>query len=137
MRNKILILALALSMSAVGCGLGTAAKLMKSYRISLGAFQDAEISAFQAGFVTPDHHKHMQADVEKLGNYGIIADTALLKSDKATLTQDVANAMAAVQEAEANDVTAIGDATHRAAVEAAVGALQNLLAQVQIQLGVK
>lgn len=131
-------LAVALLSSTIclsGCGLSTAAKLMKSYRISLGAFQDAEIATFQKGFITPQQHIKDQADIERLANYGAIADQAILSSDKANLTADVANGLAVVASVEANDVTAIGDPTSRATVELAVAGLDNLLQQVQLALG--
>lgn len=121
-----------------GCpGLSTSAKLMKSYRISLGAFQDAEISAYQKGFESQDHHRHIQSDVEKLANFGIIADKAILASDKATVTTDIANALTVVEEIEANDVTAIGDQNSRAVFEIAIGGLKNLLTQISLSVGAK
>lgn len=125
------------SLTLAGCGLSSAAKVMKSYRISLGAFQDAEIAAYQKGFISQPKHIHDQADVEKLANFGIIADKAILASDKATVLVDVQNGLDVLTEIETNDVTAIGDATARSAVEVAVAGLKNLLTQVQLSLGVK
>lgn len=134
-----LLLTLALSASLVlsGCGLGQAAQVMKTFRISLAAFQDAEIAASQKGFITPSQHNHDQADVEKLAVIGASADRAIQAGDKAGVILDVQAGLAAVAEIEANDVTGITDATTRAEVEATIGALQNLLSQVGIQLGVK
>jgi hypothetical protein len=129
--------ALVLTIVLTGCGLGSAAKVMKSYRISLGAFQDAEISAFQQGQVPQDKHTHMQADVEKLANLGIDADRAILASDKATVIQDINTALTVVAEIEQNDVTAFGNPTTKAAVEVAVAGLSNLLQQVSIAAGGK
>lgn len=108
---------------------------MKSYRISLGAFQDAEIAASQAGFVPPATHIHIQADVEKLANIGIIADQAILANDKTSAIADVNQALTIIQEIESNDVIAIGNTTTKAAIETAVAGLQNLVEQVSIQLG--
>lgn len=136
MKRSILVLPLLLFLS--GCpNMQTAAQVMKSYRISLGAFQDAEVAAFQHGNISPAQHVKDQADVEKLANFGIIADKALLASDKATLTTDIQNGLTVVQEIEQNDVTAIGNQTDRAAVEVAVAGLSNLLQQVAIAAGVK
>lgn len=133
--KKLLVVPLLLLLS--GCSLSDAAKIMKSYRISLGAFQDTEIAAFQKGFITTSQHVHDQADIEKLANFGIIADKAILASDKASAIADVANAIAVVNEIEQTDVIAIGDANSRAEIEVAVAGLSNLLQQVSISLGVK
>lgn len=138
MKKILSIGLLAVVLLAVGCpNMQTAAQVMKTYRISLGAFQDTEIGAFQKGFVSQTQHVHDQADIEKLANFGIIADKALLASDKATLTTDIQNALVVVNEIEANDVTAIGDQTTRAAIEVAVAGISNLLQQVAISAGVK
>lgn len=137
MKRILAIALLASTLCVSGCGLSTAAKLMKSYRISLGAFQDAEISTYQAGFLSAPQHIKDQADIEKLADYGVIADTAILSSDKATLVTDIGNGLTVVASVEANDVTAISDQTKRAEVAVTVAALQNLLSQVSIALGVK
>lgn len=131
------LLALPLLLLLAGCpnGLSNSAKIMKSYRISLGAFQDAEIGAYQKKFISQPKHVHIEADIEKLANFGVIADKAILASDKATVITDITNALAAVDEIEANDLTAIGDQTTRAAVEVAVAGIKNLLIQVQLSLG--
>lgn len=132
--RKFLVLPLLMFMA--GCpSLNTSAKLMKSYRISLGALQDAEISVYQHGFESQPKHVHLEADIEKLANYGIIADKAILASDKATIQQDIANALTVVEEIEANDVTSIGDQNSRALIGVAVAGLKNLLEQVSISVG--
>lgn len=132
-----LCLVTVLAVACSGCGLATAARIMKSYRITLGGVQDTEIAIFHNGFITPAQHTKDQADIEKLANYGAIADTAILNSDKATLKTDVQNGLTTVAAIEANDVTAIGDPTSRAEIEVAMAGLGNLLNQAAAALGVQ
>lgn len=138
MKRLLSVVVLLVILPLAACpSMQTAAQVMKSYRISLGAFQDAEIATFQHGNISAAQHVKDQADVEKLANFGIIADKALVASDKATLTTDIQNGLTVVQDIETNDVTAIGNQTDRASVELAVAGLSNLLQQVAIAAGVK
>jgi hypothetical protein len=134
---KKLIPVILLCLACTGCGLSTAAKLMKSYRISLQAYQDAEIAAFQKGFISMPQHVTDEKHIEQLADYGVQADTYIINTDKADLITAVGNGLTTVENIEANDVTAIGDATAKSAASVAAAAIQNLLAQVEIQLGVK
>lgn len=120
-----------------GCGLGQVAQTMKTYRIALGAFQDAETAASTKGFESQATHQAMEHDVEILANAGIVADKAILASDKVTALVAVTNALTAVNDVEMNDVTAIGDQTTRAAVEVAVAGLKALITNVYNGLGGK
>ncbi len=138
MRKQFAVLLLAVAMiGGAGCNLAQAAKVMKSYRISLKAFQDAEVATHDGGFISDAKHQHIEADIEKLANFGIDADKAILASDKATALQDVNNALDVLTEIETNDVTAIGDMQKRALVEVAVAGVKNLVTQVGLALGKK
>lgn len=138
-KRKLAVVAVAMMMLVtIGCnGLDTAAKVMKTYRIALATLQDAEIGAHQSKFIADPAHVAFQAKIEKLANYGALVDTALLASDKATVVQNVKNAEALITQIETNDITAIGNPTTRAEVEAAVAGLSNLVQQVLIALGAK
>lgn len=135
MRKRALpILLLAVMLG--GCpGLGTAAKLMKTYRVSLASFQDAETGAFQANLESAATHSSMAAKEEKLAKIGQAVDVAILASDKQTVIAQVSNAVAIVDSLETQDIIAVTDPTRKAAIEASLGLVKNLLAQVQIALG--
>lgn len=135
--KRVLLLAVCLAVLATGCGLGQVAQIMKTYRIALGAYQDAETAAFQKGFETQKTHIAAEHDIEIMATAGITADQAIIASDKGTALTDINSALAAVNDIESNDVTGIGDPATRAAVEVAVAGLKNLITQVYTGLGGK
>lgn len=137
-RIAVAVLAVSLMFGATACNtLQDAAKVMKTYRISLKGFQDTEISLHDAGFISTAKHLHIEGDIEKLANLGAYTDKAILASDKATALQDVNNALDVLTEIETNDVTAIGDVTKRGLIEVALAGVKNIVTQVALALGKK
>lgn len=133
--KRVLLSSLLCCVLLAGCGLGQVAQIMKTYRIALGAYQDTETAAFQKGFESVAMHQKAQHDVEILANAGIVADKAIIASDKTTALGAMTNALTAINDIETNDVTGIGDATTRGAVEVAVAGIKNILTQVYNGLG--
>lgn len=112
-----------------------AAKVEKSFSVSLKAFQDTETAAFQKQLISPTTHQHFAAVEEALATDAQKVDVALLSNDKATVIASVQKALAAVNSIEMGDVGSIGDLTTRGEVEVAAQALINLLTQIQTQVG--
>lgn len=134
--NRKALPILLLTVMLGGCpGLGTAAKLMKTYRVSLQGFQDAETSAFQAGLESAATHNSMSAKEERLAKIGQAVDVALVASDKASVIAQVNNAASILDSLETQDIITISDPTKKAAIEATFGLVKNIVSQVQIALG--
>lgn len=93
------------------------------------AAQKIEKSAFSAGFISPEEDQNFNlATVKFVETLRVANDTAMIAGDSLTAKQQVAVVSAAVNELVQRGVVGIKNPARKAEIQAAIGALQSILA---------
>lgn len=93
------------------------------------AVQKIEKSAFSAGFISPEEDQAFNlATVKFVETMRVANDTAMISGDSLTAKQQIAVVAAAVNELVQRGVVGIKNPARKAEIQAAIGALQAILA---------
>jgi len=126
----LLIVTLLLSSACSQVDVTKAAQIVKDASITLKAVQDAEIALHNAGSISTDEHKAIQAGIAKAATALSVANDAVLHAkDAATAKQAVAVAAQAGTDL-VNSLNLIKNPTAKAGLQAAVVGLQAILAAI-------
>jgi hypothetical protein len=127
------ILCIIMALTMAGCSqvdVTKAAQIVKDASITLKAVQDAEVALHNAGSISTDEHKAIQAGIAKAATALSVANDAVLHAkDAATAKQAVAVAAQAGTEL-VNSLNLIKNPTAKAGLQAAVVGLQAILAAI-------
>lgn len=134
--RKLLGLILAVALTATGCPKGgvihKVTVAQHNFRITVGAFQDAEISEHDKGFVPNDLHISIQTEIQQISQGGVVLDEALATgADIATIKAklDAINKIIGLMNA---DLLHIKNPDSKAALEIALTAVQAVITAAEV-----
>jgi len=132
----VLLLALVLCGCAAHGPYHAAVVVNHDARTITQTFQQVEIAEFNAGRISADEHRALEAGVEKVGLAGQSVTSALQQAGpQSDVLAKISVLVQAVSELNANGVLAVKNPTSKAALSVAIQGIQALLLNLQKEAG--